>query len=685
MGPLKMAGSIVLLLATLHLSRALVGFDCGGSSMNTSTLSLLDVGDCKLSNRPLQNEKVNIYLLQPAEIIHVHVIECKILINRHIQYCGWHSYSSAVLYGRREYYLEIDYNKCKRMHETNSVWLFDRVPFYDLKMNHTSHRTAQLAGSQSMGGDCTTGTYSDEYGTWSNVVVDALFEITISEYETSLNTKTNQVLLRSGTRCDAEKLTCITSEGMSAFWSEVPKDSCLMKYAQLYQGPATRIIGEDNFPDVYSLTTEDITFALAQKGTLEVCGHNVIKTEHPKLFIVVVKNAGFTLSVETIKTEDMDIFAYINSKFVYVEKFIRQQLHNLYHDVLIKRCELERAVLMNALALSSLTPDEFGYALMKGPGYYTTVAGELVHITKCVASPVRVRETEQCYQELPVTYNNKSYFLTPKSRILVQRGTLIECNTILPVGYFIDGVWFHITPQAIRAPSPQQLQPLTAPTWNYDNPEHLATSGIYSQKDLEKLRNRIMFPAEKPALLNALAMGAAGRVIPAGSVNVLGLFDEEALEKLATSTGERIWRSLVDFGSVTAGILSIMLLLRLFKFVVDTIFHGYALYCIHGCSALLLTAIWDTLANLILHHHHHRRRQSDEENQVIPPIPRARSILNIIDENSDGQISAPPKEWSFKNLSKQLGHQQLEDQQQEDQARTCLSRETLYRLRNRDP
>ncbi|CAD6215398.1 GSCOCG00011183001-RA-CDS [Cotesia congregata] len=118
-----------------------------------------------------------------------------------------------------------------------------------------------------------------------------------------------------------------------------------MKYAQLYHGPATKIIGQDGSPEVYSLTTEDIAFALVQRGFMKVCGHTVIKTEHPKLLIIVVKNQGHALSVETIKTEDMDIFAYINSKFIYIEKFIRQQLQNLYHDVQVRRCELERSVL----------------------------------------------------------------------------------------------------------------------------------------------------------------------------------------------------------------------------------------------------------------------------------------------------------------------------------------------------
>ncbi|CAG5073496.1 Protein of unknown function [Cotesia congregata] len=266
---------------TDKIDDGLVGYDCGGSSMNTSTLSLLDVGECKIANTPPQSETVNIYLLQPAEIIQVHVMECKILINWNIQHCGMHSHTSLVLYGRREYYMDIDYNKCKRMHETGSVWLFDRVPFYELKMNSTSHRLAILAGSQSMGGDCEKGTFSDEYGTWSGVVVDATFEITLTEYETALNTKTNEVMLRSGTIYNAEKLTCVTSDGMSAFWSEVPKDSCLMKYAQLYHGPATKLVGQNESPDIYSLTTEDITFALAQRGWMDVCGHTDYRQSAP--------------------------------------------------------------------------------------------------------------------------------------------------------------------------------------------------------------------------------------------------------------------------------------------------------------------------------------------------------------------------------------------------------------------
>ena len=41
------------------------------------------------------------------------------------------------------------------------------------------------------------------------------------------------------------------------------------------------------------------------------------------------------------------------------------------------------------------------------------------------------------------------------------------------------------------------MKTTTKPIWNYTNLASLATSGIYTQADLDKLRDYIMFPAEE--------------------------------------------------------------------------------------------------------------------------------------------------------------------------------------------
>ena len=55
----------------------------------------------------------------------------------------------------------------------------------------------------------------------------------------------------------------------------------------LYEGLANKVIDHDfdNKQIMYSLSTQDITFALTAKRKETVCGYVVIKTEHPKLLI----------------------------------------------------------------------------------------------------------------------------------------------------------------------------------------------------------------------------------------------------------------------------------------------------------------------------------------------------------------------------------------------------------------
>jgi hypothetical protein len=45
----------------------------------------------------------------------------------------------------------------------------------------------------------------------------------------------------------------------------------------------------------------------------------------------------------------------------------------------------------------------------------------------------------------------------------------------------------------------------------------LATSGIYTQKDLNTLRDHVRFPAERTAVLNTVARGATGKTIIPGT------------------------------------------------------------------------------------------------------------------------------------------------------------------------
>ena len=154
-----------------------------------------------------------------------------------------------------------------------------------------------------------------------------------------------------------------------------------------------------------------------------MCGYLIQRTEHPKLFIVENHKGLILPARNEISTENLDIFSYVNSKFVYVERHIRTQLSRLYHDITLQTCNVERQVLKTLITLAPLTPDEFAYQLMKGPGYMALIVGEVAHIIKCIPVEVTVRHTSECYHQLAVKKGNEcndaKYVPVGKSLVLV--------------------------------------------------------------------------------------------------------------------------------------------------------------------------------------------------------------------------------------------------------------------------
>lgn len=205
-----------------------------------------------------------------------------------------------------------------------------------------------------------------------------------------------------------------------------------------------------------------------------------------------------------------------------------------------------------------------------------------------------------------------------------------ECSYELPVVYHIEDTWIQFTPEPhVRQMPPQQLKPLTSLSWEYATPGPLAISGIYSQGDIERLRDHIMFPAEKPALLNAMARGLSGHASPDGTISIYNLLDEESLRKIAESTASRLWNGFVVFGSATAGVFGVLIIVRLIKLTIDTAIHGYALHSAYGCSLYILGAIWSSLTHLLLYLAGKANRIAKEKESADSPLPSDEELQTV--------------------------------------------------------
>lgn len=84
---------------------------------------------------------------------------------------------------------------------------------------------------------------------------------------------------------------CLDADGSDTYWSPLPTDSCgFNNYDELYEGPAIKLITAEysKGPTLYTVTTQDVTFALTRTNDFSLCGYTLTRTEHPKLFLLEI-------------------------------------------------------------------------------------------------------------------------------------------------------------------------------------------------------------------------------------------------------------------------------------------------------------------------------------------------------------------------------------------------------------
>lgn len=102
------------------------------------------------------------------------------------------------------------------------------------------------------------------------------------------------------------------------------------------------------------------------------------------MFLLETANDRKFKDKTAIAVDNLDMFAYVNFKFIYIEQHMKNQLTQLYRDIMTQKCALEKQVLENALSLSSIAPDEMAHRLMKAPRYTAVTTDEVIYIVKCI-------------------------------------------------------------------------------------------------------------------------------------------------------------------------------------------------------------------------------------------------------------------------------------------------------------
>ncbi|KAF0725220.1 Reverse transcriptase domain-containing protein [Aphis craccivora] len=384
-------------IITSSYTNVFIAYDCSGPKLNITSFNSLQVDYCEQPPLPSSRQVPRIKLLQRAEIRTIFYRSCLISVDYLITRCSAFDDSQVVEGGFFSEILILGAARCAELHQKQAYLFPTGGMVAGLKINQTITATHTLIGTLDREGNCQGASYSSDRGTWKNVVVQCNYKIYLGEGIANSQTKDNILIMPTGTRLKLSELYGLDTFKGEVIWSndQILQSCDRSDFDVLYDGPASIIIADKKNPSshethTYMVESENIVFALKKIKKTFACEIPVIQTEHPQLYILIDSSFVNQFQTKQILPYNTDLMAYVNTKFVYIENFLRTTMTSLYADLLNKQCELERKMIIQKLSLASHSLSEFAYAMGEGPGYTAMNAGEIIYLLKCKAVNVEI-------------------------------------------------------------------------------------------------------------------------------------------------------------------------------------------------------------------------------------------------------------------------------------------------------
>lgn len=605
------------------IAGSFIAYDCAHQLANITRINMIEPSECKIPSEPPVVSQVEVVLVQSVSDYPVHVYQCKVSVERIIVHCGTFS-DSLVSGGFTEYITDTSSDECRDMHMYKTTKLLGQHVIHGLESNNSKVFPVVLSGGVDNDGKCSGGSYSDRFGSWSNVYVMSKVTISLKDSVQQVNNEDQKIRLPSGHTCSVSEPHCIDPEDGFSMWQDSENKDCEhINFELLYEGKVNKsIIPLQGTKSILFTSNSETSFSLMATTHTTVCGHKAFQTEHPKLKIIETNGMRFKFQGSK-NVFNLDLFTYMNSKFTYVERHIQSQLNNLHKSILMNQCRIEKSLLSTQLSIASLSPSEFAYLRIGKPGYTAMVAGEVIYLVKCQAVSVIKANTNDCYLEFPIVYKNQTFFMTPKTRLIQSKGTQVPCSDIIPINYQIDGNWYSFSPSAHPVSPPESLVPKSEGDWVYVQPANLITSGIYSEEDIEKLRKQLMFPLEKGAALSSLASTVNGFNFGHQNFNYDSLTSDSTISTALDRYFSKASGIFGWLGQSFSVVIGLWFSFKLIKFLFDSTIHGWALYKKYGCDPRVGAMFWDALTT------HFLSRPVNKSTSVSPSVNESHELQHV--------------------------------------------------------
>lgn len=629
-----------LVLSFLPSILSLVAYDCNHKSMNLTTISLVTVPDCKLAKNNTKIESVKIAVTQNQEKSDIKFFRCLIEAQHIVTRCG-KSIDTMYDGGFFTELIPMNKDRCKRMVEDNYIRIKKGSEFTEIQLTGKGFQRYNYLSKGSVDSDfsCTPGeSFSRNNYRYDRPLVNTELKIIFTEGEGRINYEDDLITFPNGNQCKYSAGSCFSSEYGYLYW-DLQKPICSMDQDQkslVFKGKATLITLYKKEPIQYiQVEYGGYSFQIELRDRFEqICGFQSHLTEHPKLYVTILPSSGPDFpNLNTVNDLDVSLLNYINSKLVYSMRHITNEVNRLFNLFQLERCRTNNRVTKNLLAIAMLSPVNFAY-VYGGPGYTAVQRGEVMYLAKC--KPVVVifdLQRDGCYNEIPVIYENKTAYVTPRTRIIMDYGNKVDCVPEMAPKYNLDGKWYHKSDHGlVEVKAPQSII-VDDITYEFTELKSISNEGLYTQKTMERFQSILTSPLIEKVINTGITNAIINKDNLPDGINFSNAFsdlDYHVISSKVTSWLSKMEDTAKNWGSWFGFILLCLGGFKLFIYLIGCLINFRLL----KTEFNLITAVFCCWLDSLTHMMMHKTKKSEQEDKYnLNEIRATKEELELVIQN----------------------------------------------------
>ncbi|AOR51373.1 putative glycoprotein [Bolahun virus] len=603
-----MAAFALLLVITCSIVKAswgITAYDCGLPQINLTSISLVSTPICTPDVDQTTSRKVRVAITQNRLTQDIKYMRCSVSTTNLLYRCGKtiDTFHDGGIFSDE---IKVSREECQDIVNKGIYRMFTANGAIDITIKAGVTKVSVTTRGEIRGGSCTPGNSLERNGRFydrpvvqTEIVVRYSTGIGIADIED----KTIAI--------ESIKFPISQEQGVDAdlghiFW-KIPTPDCSGQDSKslVYEGVAELVQDNSNGHQLVQVTHSGYDFQiLIENKTTYICGLLSHYTEHPKLFLTLLSEDQPSMRIESkVGPRDVNMLNYINSKIVYAFRHIRANVIDLYRMFKNDRCQTNNRITKNLMTLALLSPKEFAFAY-GGPGCTAVTRGEVVYLAKCPPVSVLPNRAEKgCFNELPVSYKNSSYFMSPRSRILLKVGTPVDCLADMRPKYRLNDKWFYNTPDGLSETIPPKT--ISVEPLNFEFVDSIKVrEGMYDSDLVEKYQRTIISPVVRDIITTRVVNAISGdNALPDG-YQLSYAFNPVDYGKIKETVGG-FWSSFSDkakdSGSWFGFFIMIFAVYKCIVYTLGCLLNFRELKREVGCLLAIPLCLVEAITNLVLH------------------------------------------------------------------------------------